>query len=663
MGWPEVPATAPAVRAWSRRLLQALLFVLLVATFFDYPPPPTFGLDPSWSMALVHFFHEGLQFGPDVVFTYGPLGFLFSKQLHHVALLGPVLLARLVICGFFALVVIHGARRLTPPRRLAYFTFFVLATSLSPGGSEALEALYWMIIAIVGFELIDERGTDSPAAACARALLCALLAGIKFTFLIGVVFFLLLAALRSSLLGRWSRALLLVSAFAAGYVAVWLGSGQHLPNLARYLLTSWEIAGGYHAAMTLHTPAFPFWLGLGALGGLALYAVLYLERSRHRPGGIFRFVGLAAFVYLTWKQGFVRSDGHMLIFFVGALLPVVAFPALLNDESRRQRLAQVVLILTAVLALGGIYRVDAQLKRGNVVLEAPAHLYRKLRQEAQLLGRPVAYRSEYAGQIDAEKRRRDLPATRSRVGESSMDVLGYEPAIALYNGFTYRPRPVLQSHLVYTPSLARLNDDFYGSDRAPAYALLKIQTIDGRFPPLDDALLLRSFIHRYDYVHTERAYQLWKQRARGRREGSDPLRVLRRATLRLNEPLLLEGLKDSRLWATLRLRPSWAGHIRDAVYKLPLVKLLIEDTTGRRSTFRLTLPQAAIGFIVNPVIEDSGDYACFATGTAKRQVHALTVQVQPQDVAFFSGTADLELAELPAASSHEDCQGVGRDLR
>src|SRR5207244_5037431 len=117
-----------------------------------------------------------------------------------------------------------------------------------------------------------------------------------------------------------------------------------------------------------------------------------------------------------------------------------------------------------------------------------------------------------------------------------------------------RPRPVMQSHLVYTPYLARLNDDFYDSDRAPAYALLKIQTIDQRFPPLDDALLLRSFIHRYDYLHTEREFQLWKHRAPPRRGGGEPARVLRRDTLRLNHPVLLEPLKDKRLWATLRLR-------------------------------------------------------------------------------------------------------------
>jgi len=64
---------------------------------------------------------------------------------------------------------------------------------------------------------------------------------------------------------------------------------------------------------------------------------------------------------------------------------------------------------------------------------------------------------------------------------------------------------------------------------------------------------------------------------------------------------------------------------------------------------------------VNPLIEDSADYVCFAMGTAKRQVSALTLQVQGRDMTFFSDTADLELSELPPASSHADCQAIGVD--
>jgi hypothetical protein len=61
------------------RLDRGLLFALLTTVIFSFPNKPSFDLDASWRMALSQFFIDGLQFGQDVVFTYGPLGFVMGK--------------------------------------------------------------------------------------------------------------------------------------------------------------------------------------------------------------------------------------------------------------------------------------------------------------------------------------------------------------------------------------------------------------------------------------------------------------------------------------------------------------------------------------------------------------------------------------------------------
>ena len=61
------------------RLDRGLLFLLLTTVIFSFPNKPSFDLDASWRMALSQFFIDGLQFGRDVVFTYGPLGFVMGK--------------------------------------------------------------------------------------------------------------------------------------------------------------------------------------------------------------------------------------------------------------------------------------------------------------------------------------------------------------------------------------------------------------------------------------------------------------------------------------------------------------------------------------------------------------------------------------------------------
>src|SRR5919112_2457991 len=39
------------------------------------------GLDPSWQIGLHQAVHQGLDFGPEMLFTYGPLGFLTQPIL------------------------------------------------------------------------------------------------------------------------------------------------------------------------------------------------------------------------------------------------------------------------------------------------------------------------------------------------------------------------------------------------------------------------------------------------------------------------------------------------------------------------------------------------------------------------------------------------------
>ena len=44
---------------------------------------PTAGLDPSWQAALAMAAHHRLDFGTDIIWTYGPFGFLVSRSLYY----------------------------------------------------------------------------------------------------------------------------------------------------------------------------------------------------------------------------------------------------------------------------------------------------------------------------------------------------------------------------------------------------------------------------------------------------------------------------------------------------------------------------------------------------------------------------------------------------
>ncbi|MGF7210515.1 hypothetical protein GGE65_005122 [Skermanella aerolata] len=64
-------------------LLRIVLLVTLVILCVPWSPwMPSAGLDPSWVFVLHHAFAEGWQWGKDIVFTFGPLGFNYAGMYH-----------------------------------------------------------------------------------------------------------------------------------------------------------------------------------------------------------------------------------------------------------------------------------------------------------------------------------------------------------------------------------------------------------------------------------------------------------------------------------------------------------------------------------------------------------------------------------------------------
>src|SRR5476651_2326456 len=82
MASANLPPLMPA--RFNRALGWSVLYLVLVAGIFNFPLMPGSGLDPSWRMALGYMFEHGMQFGRDVVFTYGPLGFIMSKTFSGI---------------------------------------------------------------------------------------------------------------------------------------------------------------------------------------------------------------------------------------------------------------------------------------------------------------------------------------------------------------------------------------------------------------------------------------------------------------------------------------------------------------------------------------------------------------------------------------------------
>ena len=130
--------------------------------FLTFPAaPPDNSVDSSLSGVLSYAHQQGIQFGPDLVFTYGPLGFLmFFYYSAHAA--GLRMAVDVALCLVTAVGLCVLAWRLRPLRRWSLLIlFFWIAPNVPSRGDLVIEIglLCWGLLCFV------ESG-PSPAGLC-----------------------------------------------------------------------------------------------------------------------------------------------------------------------------------------------------------------------------------------------------------------------------------------------------------------------------------------------------------------------------------------------------------------------------------------------------------------------------------------------------------------
>ena len=328
------------------------------------------------------------------------------------------------------------------------------------------------------------------------------------------------------------------------------------------------------------------------------------------------------------------------------MLPMSAYPSLLDDPDRFRFLHRWVFVAMMILSIWGIENTLWGVSRGALGI-----LQSKVWSNIEWVIDWGATRQRYRDALSVERRETDLYQTRELVGRATVDVLGEEQNVALLNKLNYLPRPVIQSYSTFMPLLAQLNYDFYISEQAPEYVIAKIQTIDERLPTMDDSLALRALVYRYDYLRSEKDFLIWKKKSGAFDPAKFEPKLLQSETIPVGQAISLKPWSSQVLWLKVDLKPSLLGTIRSFLYKPPQVRLNLQDINGGNRSFLMPLPMGRTGFIVNPFIDDPSSFMEFAAHRSKRLINSVTLVVDPADRKYFSDSFAYELSALPAPGS------------
>ena len=193
------------------------LVVALVLTIVSWPVTdivPQAGLDPSWQSGLAMAFHQGLQWGPRMDFTYGPVGFLTVPSVYYgtTALLSLafLLVSRLLV---FALL-LRAARAKLPgywPVLAAYLIGATVVAAVDPA-----DELMACLVLIGSLALWSQSERSMTWAAAALGALAG--TGLLLKFSVGLLG-LGTAVVVTAGAPRWGRDALVAAATFAGYLA------------------------------------------------------------------------------------------------------------------------------------------------------------------------------------------------------------------------------------------------------------------------------------------------------------------------------------------------------------------------------------------------------------------------------------------------------------
>ena len=580
--------------------------LLLWLTLIAFPGPPRASMEESWNETLVHGAVQHWQCGKDLIFTYGPLGYLTSP--YHLGLEGAASRIAWETAGKLVLAagLVYAIRRKSVLTQLAFAAGTVWSGWIFGG------TFYLVVIGVLVVEVLLNREERLGVQLCV-VLGLAFLAQVKFINLVLAGFGMGVAVGYHAWIGRRRAAAGLAATFPVALLAWWIVAGQDPVNLGTYLSASWKIASGYSASMGVEETERVFLAGLAISIGWLIFVCQLACRRTERKHAIAVAAFLAFNAFTWWKYGFTRADGHTNSLFLATILLSIVLTGSLSRGTRLQWFWGV-----------GLFSLLA-FRFNEPALFPVSFPYSLTRLKTNLadLAHCAALPRRWQRQLDDARMANPLPITTRIVGSDSIDLVSFDQGLLLLNGLNFTPRPVFQGYSVYLPALGRLNLDFYRSKAAPEFILWRQETIDSRFPAIDDAQLYPEIPRSYSVAAHEAGFILLKRTVATPPTPLDRVLIVK-GRLKFHDWLRVPPYRGRPIWLQTGFRLSKLGIARSVLYKPPELFMSVTDADGVPSTWRVLPDVAADGFVLSPLLLTTADFESFCTGHAPKAATTLS---------------------------------------
>lgn len=439
----RVGAASSSARTFLSTGSRPFWLVVVALTVFSWPfgiGPVGASLDFSWISGLYMATNEGRDFGTEIVYTFGPLGFLAWPSPW---------IGSLAVLSFGYWVLTYGSLvavltwSLSRTVGLVAGAFIVLAASLSFGFLGQLPVV--LALGLCFIALREDRPKHGVSLlAYGGGLLCAVEPLLKLSYGPPVVAIVVLAMFGARAdLRRWAGFL---ATAVGGFFVFWFVTGQGLGNLWDYADNGAQIITGYGEAMGFDQAET--WEAVAiVVAAIALVVGIQLARWRDTRASWSATLITALVAYTVFKYGTTQfAKGGPPVQALGTLLAIF----LMAPWPRRQARAFVVATLVSFVVI-------LHASGGGAGLDVIGR-FETFKASAEFSVRPGLRHQKVDEARETVRSELEVPETvLSALEGKTVAIEPWEITVAWAYELDWQPLPVFQNYQDYTQQLDRLN--------------------------------------------------------------------------------------------------------------------------------------------------------------------------------------------------------------
>jgi len=581
------------IQKYEKNILIIVLSIFLLFLTMKIPASPiSIGIDPSYMFAFNYFFQHHIPIGENILFTFGPLGFLLFPMP-----LGDNILIATIIHSIIKFLFIFGSLFLYHQNKkiLNFFHYFIVLIALYIIAS-SISLPYLLIFTPLIF-LLNYHTNKNILFGIFSSILIALALLTKSSLGIIGISILFSFSIYTWIKKDFKTAAILIFFTIFSFLTIWFLLYNNIIYIPQYLYAIIEFSQGNSSAMT-QNPNNNWWIFTLFIIFFITYPFLSKYKLIQILFGITFLATIAMFKYAISREDHIFEFELFLYHFIFIIF-------LIEKNITLKNILHLLMIYLTFIAF--IYFTPSRDK-------IPTHIIQKHFSSIKFNNFNIldVHTSNEKLRQKSEKliksRKLDTKTTTT-IGNSSIESYPVSTTIFAANKFNWRPRPIFQSYITYTSYLDNINAHFFNSKSAPEYLIWSgAPTLSNHYLLNDNPATIYQILNHYYVINKYNTYSLMQHTEKNLLSSTHISKKTYTWNQWITIPNFIHYDEYTYMIAKINLKRSLLQKLKKLIYKEFEVFIDYKLINDKIIRYRLIVDTTQNGIWITPLLDKLFEY-------------------------------------------------------